>query len=236
MMRKWLVVALIAGLCLLILTFPLRLALGLAGAEAAGLSARSVSGSIWSGRLIDAGWRGAELGTIDTGLAPLALLSGDVQIDFVRDDALRGALAGGLLLSGGGGVDDVTGTMSLGASLAGVPLDTVQLDGITMRFDRDGRCRDATGKLRLTLALPVPGLDLANGLSGPVACRNGRAEAALVSQSGMERLQLGIDGKGAWRGQLAIAAGGDPLLNGLLRSAGFLPTGDALILVRQGQL
>lgn len=236
MNRKLLVAALVAGLILLLVTFPLRLALAMAGAEAAGLSARSVTGSIWSGQLVDAGWRGAELGTIDTALAPLALLGGDVRVDFVRDDALRGALRGSVYMNGGGGLSDTNGALSLGSSLAGVPLDHVQMDGVGLRFDQDGRCIDASGMMKLTLALPVPGLDLSNGLSGPVACRNGRAEAMLVSQSGMERLQLGVDGNGAWRAQLSVSAGTDPLLGGLLRSAGFLPAGDAMILVRQGRL
>lgn len=236
MTRKLLIAAVMAGLVLLMVTFPLRLALVMAGAEAAGLSARSVTGSIWSGQMVDAGWRGAELGTIDTALAPMALLGGDVRVDFVRNDAMRGALRGGVYLNGGGGLSDVNGKLSLGSSLAGVPLDQVQLDGVGLRFDRHGRCHDAAGKMQLTVVLPVPGLDLSNGLSGPIICRNGRAEAALVSQSGMEQLRFGVDGQGAWRAQLSVSVGTDPLLAGLLRSAGFLPAGDSLILVRQGRL
>lgn len=236
MMRKLVLVAVLAGLLLLLATFPLRLALAMAGDGAAGLSARSVSGSIWSGRIEDAGWRGTEIGTIDTALSLLSLLSGDPMIAFSRDDGLRGRLQGGLLLAGGGGVEDVNGALSIGASLSDVPLDTLQLDQVSARFDDRGQCKLASGKVQLTLALPVPGLNLANGLSGPVTCSNGRAEANLASQSGMERLQLGVDGNGGWRAQLSVAAGSDPLLRGLLRAAGFRPVGDALVLVRQGRL
>lgn len=232
--RARLMLAAVAVL-LLAATFPLRLALGLAGVDATGLSARGVTGTIWSGRLTDAAWRGAALGTIDAGLAPLSLLRGDVRLNVQRDDALRGPLTGALLLSGGKGAADLTGNLSLGASLAGVPLDSIRLDGVTARFDRSGRCVEAGGKMTLALALPVPGLDLAGGLTGPVACRAERAEARLASQSGMETLTLAMDGKGQWRARLAVAAGSDPALGALLRAAGFLPMGDALVLARDGR-
>jgi general secretion pathway protein N len=228
--------AVLTAVALGLATFPMRLALALGGSAAAGLSARSVSGSIWSGQLVDARWRGAALGTIDAGLSPGALLSGDLRMDFARDDALHGRLGGAMLLNGGGGVEDVTGTLSLGTSLAAIPLDRLQLEGIGARFDRGGRCVKAAGTMQLRLALPVPGLDLANGLSGPLRCKDGRAEAMLASQSGMERLQLGFDGKGAWRAQLSVAAGRDPLLTNLLRAAGFSAVGDTMVLVQQGRM
>lgn len=236
MKRGGMILLMLIALVVVLATFPLRLALGLAGAETAGLTARGVTGSIWSGRIVDAVWRGADLGSVDAGLNPLALLGGDVRVDVRRDDQLRGPLTGGLMLAGDQGVADVSGALSLGASLAGVPLDTLRLTGVTVRFDGDGRCVAAGGQAQLTLALPVPGLDLANGLSGPLACRDGRAEATLASQSGMERLRLGIDGKGRWRAQLGVASGSDPALAGLLRAAGFVDDGDQLMLVRAGQL
>jgi general secretion pathway protein N len=236
MRRRWTLWLLIGGLILCIATFPLRLALALADAGAAGLSARGVTGSIWSGRISDTVWRGAELGTLDAGLDPASLLTGSVRMNIAREDVLRGSLGGALLLAGGQGIADVSGAVSLGASLAGVPLDRLQLNGVTAIFDGLGRCTEAAGTLQLALVLPVPGLDLANGLSGPLACRDGRAEAVLASQSGMETLQLAVDGRGAWRARLAVAAGSEPSLSALLRTAGFVPDGDRLILVRSGQL
>lgn len=224
--------ALLAGIA----TFPLRIALAWSGAEAAGLWARGVTGSIWSGRVHDAVWNGAVLGTIDAGLDPMALLRGELRMDFARDDVLRGKLAGAAILNGDRGVDDVTGALSLGASMAGVPLDTLRLNRMGMRFGSDGRCVSAGGTAQLALALPVPGLDLANGLSGPMACRDGRAQAVLASQSGMEKLQVDVDGEGEWKARLSIGAGSDPALAALLRAAGFLPAGDALVLMRQGRL
>src|SRR3546814_5820844 len=80
----------------------------------------------------------------------------------------------------------------------------------TLRFDADGRCAQAGGRLQLAVAVPIAGLDLSRGLSGPLRCADGRAQAALASQSGMERLTLTFDGKGAWRARFAIRVDDDP--------------------------
>jgi general secretion pathway protein N len=236
MTRRITIVAALLAVALVIATLPLRLALQLAGADDAGLTARSVSGSIWSGTLVDARWRGAALGTLDAGLAPLALLGGTVRLNVARDSELLGNLRGAVLLSGARGVADMTGTVSLGASLAGVPLDTVRLEAAGVRFDSAGRCTAASGRVQLSVALPVPGLDLASGMGGALTCRDGRAEAALASQSGMERLTLSADGNGRYRARLAIERSSDPVVAGLLRAAGFLPAGDALVLLHEGRL
>jgi general secretion pathway protein N len=236
MTRRIGIVAALLALALIAATLPMRLALGLAGADDAGLTARSVSGSIWSGTLVDARWRGAQLGTLDADLDPLALLGGTVRLNVSRDSELLGDLRGALILTGARGVADMNGTLSLGASLAGVPLDTLRLDGAAARFDAAGRCVAASGRVQLSIALPVSGLDLAGGLGGPLACRNGRAEAALASQSGMERLTLSVDGSGRYRARLAIMGGSDPAVAALLRAAGFLPAGEALVLLHEGRL
>ena len=233
--RIWIAAGLLA-LILIVATLPMRIALGLAGASEAGLSARAVTGSIWSGQLIDARWRRARLGTLGAGLAPLALLGGEAKLNIARDDVLLGKLGGTLILSGARGVAEMNGTVSLGASLAGVPLDTLRLAAVTARFDDAGRCVEASGQVQLSLALPVPGLDLANGLSGPLACRAGSAEAALASQSGMERLILSFDGTGQYRARLSVKASGDAAVAGLLRAAGFLPAGGDLVLLHDGRL
>jgi len=233
--RIWIAAALLA-LVLIIATLPMRLALQITGAQDAGLSARSVTGSIWSGTLVDARWRGAALGTLDAGLAPAGLLTGSARLDIARESELLGALRGGLILNGWRGVADMNGQVSLGASLAGVPLDTLRLEAVEARFDSAGRCMAASGRVQLSIALPVPGLDLAGGLGGPLACRDGRAEAALASQSGMERLTLSIDGAGRYRARLAVQGSGDASVAALLRAAGFLPTGNTLVLLHEGRL
>ena len=52
--RRWGVAVLLLALLLVIATFPMRLALGLSGATDAGITARDVRGSVWSGELVAA--------------------------------------------------------------------------------------------------------------------------------------------------------------------------------------
>src|SRR3546814_3299502 len=58
--KAWLVAAVALALLLIVLTFPMRLALAWADADDAGIAAREVRGSIWSGELVE-----ARLGALD---------------------------------------------------------------------------------------------------------------------------------------------------------------------------
>src|SRR3546814_4374311 len=71
------------------------------------------------------------------------------------------------------------------------------------------------------LSAPIAGLDLSRGLSGPLSCAKGRAQATLASQSGMERLTLSFDGSGAYRAQFAINVDRDPAMAAALAALGF---------------
>ena len=93
-----------------------------------------------------------------------------------------------------------------------IPADTIRFEGATVRFDDAGTCAEAAGRIQLSVAAPIAGLDLSQGLSGPLRCAGGRAQAALASQSGMERLTLAFDGKGAYRAEFAINVDRDPAM------------------------
>ena len=99
-----------------------------------------------------------------------------------------------------------------------------------VRFDGAGKCASAAGRIQLAVTAPIAGLDLSRGLSGPLTCVNGRAQAALASQSGMERLTLSFDGGGGYRAQFAINVDRDPAMAGALAALGFKagPTGFVL--------
>ena len=181
--RRWIVAAASFALILIVATFPMRLALSLAGAGDAGIAAREVRGSIWSGALID----------------------------------------------------DVNGTTSLSGGLGMVPVDTIRFEGAAVRFDDAGQCVAAAGRLQLMVNAPLAGLDLSRGLSGPLTCANGRAQAALASQSGMERLTLSFDGKGAYRGQFAINVDRDPAMAAALTVLGFKPGSSGYVLTTMGR-
>ncbi len=233
--KRWVIAALLLALLLIAATFPMRLALGLAGASEAGISAREIRGSIWSGDLVDARVGALALGTVDASLSPLALLGGRVELAFTRSDERLGALSGRLHGSDPRGVSDVTGRTSLAGRLGLVPLDSIGFEGATVRFDTAGQCAEAGGRLRLAVAAPIAGLDLSRGLSGPLACVNGRAQAALSSQSGMERLTLSFDGSGAYRAELAIRVRDDPMMAAALAALGFQAGPGGFVLATTGR-
>ncbi|WP_432768160.1 MAG: type II secretion system protein N [Sphingopyxis sp.] len=233
--RSWVIAALLLALALVVATFPMRLALGWSGAADAGVTAREVRGSIWSGELVDAQLGVLPLGSVQASVSPIALLGGRTELVFSRSDARLGALAGRLHGSDPRGVSEVSGVSMLAGGIGMIPVDTIRFEGATLRFNAAGRCVEAGGRLQLSVAAPIAGLDLSRGLSGPLSCVNGRAQAALASQSGMERLTLAFDGRGAYRAQLAINAADDPVMAAALAALGFRAAPDGFVLVTTGR-
>lgn len=233
--RRWIIAGALLALLLIALTFPMRLALGLSGAGDAGISARAVRGSVWSGELVEARLGALPLGTVRASLSPLALLTGRVEMAFARADDRLGALAGRLHGSDPRGVSDVNGVTSMSGGLGMIPVDTIGFEGATLRFDGAGKCAAASGRLQLSVSAPIAGLDLSRGLSGPLTCAHGRAQAALASQSGMERLTLSFDGSGAYRAQFAINVDRDPAMAAALVVLGFKPGSNGFVLATSGR-
>lgn len=233
--KRWILVAALLALLLIALTFPMRLALSWSGAADAGVTARAIRGSVWSGELVDARLGALPLGTVKASLSPLALLAGRTELAFSRSDARLGALSGRLHGGRARGVSDINGVATLSGGLGLVPIDTVRFEGATVRFDGEGKCAAAAGRVQLSVAAPIAGLDLSRGLSGPLACANGRAQAALASQSGMERLTLSFDGGGAYRAQFAINVDRDPAMAAALSALGFRAGTDGFVLATAGR-
>ncbi len=234
--KRWGVAALLLTLILIVTTFPMRLALGLSGATDVGVTARHVRGSVWSAELVEARLGALPLGTVRASLSPLALLGGNTELAFSRTDERLGALAGRLYGSDPRGVSDVNGTTAMSGGLGMIPVDTIRFEGTTVRFDGAGQCAAASGRIQLAVTAPIAGLDLSRGLSGPLKCANGRAQAALASQSGMERLTLSFDGSGVYRAQFAINVDRDPAMAAALAALGFKAGSGGFVLVTSGRL
>lgn len=232
---RWAIAALVLALVLLVASFPMRLALAWSGASDAGVTAREVRGSVWSGELVEARLGALPLGTVRTSLSPLALLGGDTELAFSRTDQRLGALAGRLHGSNPRGVSDVSGTTTMVGGLGMIPVDTIRFEGAGVRFDATGKCASAGGRIQLAVTAPIAGLDLSRGLSGPLTCANGRAQAALASQSGMERLTLSFDGSGAYRAELAINVDRDPAMAAALALLGFKAGPGGFVLATTGR-
>lgn len=232
-------------------TFPMRLALDMGDAAEAGLSARAVSGNIWSGQLVDAKWGRIALGNVQLGLAPIALLRGEAALHFQQMDSYAAAAspavagagaAGAAILSGtlyaGSmlGVSGVNGRVDMGMALGALRVDQLMMQGVTMRFDRTGQCAAAEGQVQAALSSPVAGLAMAQGLSGTLRCVKDKAQMQLTSQSGMEVLEADISGQGIWDARFVVKQASDPALVHGLTSMGFRSVGDAYVLAASGKI
>jgi general secretion pathway protein N len=216
-------------------SLSMRVMLDASGAAEAGLSARAVSGTVWDGVLHDVRVGALPLGTVEARLSPLALLRGEAAMAFARQDAALGALNGQIVGGSAAGVRDVSGALALGARMGALSVGQAQLAGVSLRFDRDGRCVEAGGTVTAALAAPVAGLNLAQGLAGPLACSGGRAVAALASQSGMETLRLSFGAGGDWQARFKVATSSDPALVSGLAAMGFQTVGDGYVLSLSGK-
>lgn len=231
-MRIALVAALLFGL---VLFLPMRLALGLAGLERLGVSAREARGTVWSGRIDQLMLGDMPIGSVRAGLAPLPLLVGRARFDIVRANGLPDDIRAGLTVGPGRiGVDDVTGSVPLGRTFAPLPVASLMFEDVSGYFSGD-RCGHAEGRVRARMAGQFPGLNLSQGLSGEAACDGDALLLALVSQSGLERVTLRLWRSGRYVAEMRVETA-DPALSAALGQAGFRSAGNAQLLKIEGNL
>ena len=224
--RAWLGLLLVLFFALVLL-LPLRLALGMAGLERLGTSARDVRGTMWSGRIDSLMVGDLPLGTVRVGLSPLHLFKGRLRIDMARAKGLPDDVSGGIGTGVGGiGVDDVTGAVPMGSALAPLPIGSLRMDKVSARFS-GGRCISAEGNVHATITGRIEGLNLSQGLSGALRCDG---EALL-----METLTLRITENGRYTAEMRVQTG-DAGLAAALGAAGFRGAGGAQLLSIAGSL
>jgi general secretion pathway protein N len=223
MTRLWLpmgrrVLLLIAFLVALALLLPMRLAFGWFALDAHGIGARAVHGSLWGGVIEEMHVGALPLGTLDAALSPLPLLLGRARLDLTRHDGDE--LSGAITVSRNSiGIDDLTASLATGGVLAPLPIAGIDFEDVSVRFV-GGSCERAEGRVRARLAGAIPGIALAQGLTGTVACDGTRARVSLASQSGRERIELSIDAAGNYIAD-ALIAEPDPVLAPALVKFGF---------------
>ncbi len=219
----------------LILFLPMRVAFGIAGLERLGVSARDMSGTIWSARIDQLMLGEMPMGNVRAGLSPLSLLVGRARFDIERNAGLpndvRGALTVGI---GRIGIDDVTGAVPLGRSFAPLPVSSLTMEDVSGYYSGD-RCGHAEGRVRAQMATQFPGLNLSQGLSGVATCDGDALLLPLLSQSGMESIRLRIWRSGRYSAQMRIETA-DPTLKAALMQAGFATAGQAQTLTVEGNL
>ena len=221
---------LVAFLLLLAALLPLRVALDQLGFDAAGLSARAVTGSLWSGRLTEARARGIALRDLDAGLAVLPLLIGEARV------GLRGTGWNATVVqsSDSAGVTGLTGRLGAGSLPPSLPIASLEFTEVAARF-RDGVCAEATGSLRVEPRADAAALANLGPLQGNLRCDGEALLAPLVSGSSRERVDLRLFGDGRYRLSLIVQPA-DPAAASVLSAAGFIATAEGLTLTSEGAL
>ncbi len=219
----------------ILLFLPMRIALGIAGLERMGVAAREVRGTIWSGGIDRLMLGTTSLGSVHAALSPIALLTARARFDIWRRNGAVDDVAGAMTVGFGRiGVDDVTGVAPLGRTFAPLPVSSFVMNDVTAWFAGD-RCGHAEGRVRAQMAAQLPGLNLTQGLSGDARCDGDALLLPLVSQSGMEKVNLRIWRSGRYVAEMRVETA-DPTLADLLAKNGFAQAGNARVLKVEGTL
>lgn len=225
----------IAFFALAMLAFlPLRLALGWSGLDAQGFTAREVAGSLWSGRLVEARFGDIALGDLHARLSPLALVIGRARIalEGESDDPARRIAAVVEMGRNRAAVLGARGPLEPGNAFAPLPVTTLNLDDVTVRFV-DGACESADGRVRATLAGGFLGQPLPGAVSGGARCDAGALLLPLASGAG-EGINLRLWSDGRYRAELTLLPG-DPAIAARLDGAGFVANGAARTFAVEGR-
>jgi general secretion pathway protein N len=168
------------------------------------------------------------LGDVEARLSFFALLIGRARLslDGADEDApLEGAA---LVTRHGFGFEDVTGRFRLGALASPLAITTLDLQDVSAGFT-SGRCTRAEGRVRAQVAGQVAGIGLASGLTGNARCASDALLLPLVSQSGMEQVNIRLFADGRYRLELLVRTS-DAAIGARLAVAGFRPSGRGHVL------
>jgi general secretion pathway protein N len=222
-----------AFLFALVALLPLRLALDWLALDDRGLAAREAKGSIWLGALSEAQLGTVALGDVQAQLRTLPLLLGRARVDLRRDDEAEPFEGSATVSRNGFGIDDMTGALDLGSAFAPLPIASLDVSDVTVHF-ADGQCMAGEGMVRATIAGEVAGLALPGGLSGNARCDEGALLLPLVSQSGMEALNVRLFEDGRYRIELAVRPA-DEAIRARLVASGFAQTASGYAFSVEGE-
>lgn len=212
-----------AFLFALLALLPLRLALGWLSLDERGFAAREAQGSIWLGSVSEAQLGPVAVGDLQARLRSLPLFVGRARMDLSRDDEDEPFKGSATVSRHRFGVDDLTAGLDIGSALAPLPIVSLDLSDVSVRF-ADGLCGSAEGMVKAGIAGDAAGLSLPNGLSGNARCDQGALLLPLVSQSGMEGLNLRLFEDGRYEVELAVRPSDDAMRDRLLASGFRLTT------------
>lgn len=224
----WFAGILALGLLALI---PLRMALGRFVEQ--GFTARQVAGTIWNGRIGELNFKSRRLGTFEVALEPLALLTGAVKLGFHRLDDPQGIFDGALVSGADRGFHETTGRIAIGGLSGTLPLDSIELDDVSVLF-KGQICSKAAGQVTVLMATPLPGVDGAV-LRGSPRCENKRVRFVLSTPSNAGRLEFYVRSSGDYRAWFRVR-GAQPDQAANLMAAGFSQSQEGLMMSIDGKL
>ena len=213
-----------AFLFALVALLPLRLALDWFGVDERGFAAREARGSIWLGALSEAQFGSVALGDLQASLRSLPLFLGRARVDLKRTDEREPFVGSATVSRHSFGIDDVTADLDIGTAFAPLPIAGLDLGDVTAHFS-DGLCTSAEGVVKATIAGEVAGVSLPAGLSGNARCDDGALLLPLVSQSGMEGLNIRLFQDGRYQLELAVKPIDDAMRDRLIASGFQLTNG-----------
>lgn len=216
----------------LVALFPLGLAINWLGLDDRGLAAREANGSVWLGALKEAQLGRVPVGDVSARLNSLPLLLGRARVGLARAEETNPFTGAATMARNGFGFDDVTGQLRLGSLFAPLPVTALDLEDVSAGF-ANGLCSRAEGRVRATVTGQIGGMNLASGLSGAPACAGDAVLIPLVSQSGMEQLNVRFFASGRYRIELAVRTT-DAALGQQLTGAGFTPGNGGFLRIVEG--
>ena len=201
-----------------------------------GVIARKVDGIIWDGSIRDLRVGRLPLGDLNARLSFWPLFLGRAQILLSRGDAqFAPGLTGSVTRRiGGFSVENLRATLPVANLLAPLPIEKLEVQDFSARFIA-GRCAEAGGSVRLTVASGIAGLDLANGLLGKPRCDRGQLLLPLLSQSSMEHVDIRIAGDGNYSATILLE-GDRTEQAAVLVLSGFRSVSGGYRTVRKGRL
>lgn len=214
--------------------FPMRLAISLAGLDDAGLAAQDVQGTIWSGRLVDAQFRGINLGTLDAAIVPSSLLS-KPALTMIRKNAEGEDFTA--MISGSAAqlqVSDAMGDIPLAALAGRIPVSTAKISNGNIALD-NGRCMSASGDLEMRPSGLLARFIGDQAMRGSLACQGDNIAMQLASSTETIMLSASLDPQRRYQMQLILNNLSPEIAFGL-RSLGFGQDGDSLTISHDGIL
>jgi general secretion pathway protein N len=200
-----------------------------------GVSARKVEGIVWDGSIRELRVGRLPVGDVNARLNFLPLLLARAKIAFSRGDApfapgIEGSVTRRM---GSVSIDGMRATLPVASLFAPLPAENIELQDFSVRFAA-GRCTEASGNVRLTLADTFPGLALSNGLLAKPRCDRGKLLIPLLSQSAMEHVDIRVAGDGTYAATIFLE-GDRTEQSAALALAGFGPVSGGYRMVRKGR-